>query len=116
MRMKTAEQLNEELFERMSAEQEEFKKKILSMPPNEILQNAYELIIREDILLAVEENELSAQQARILLKSKTPLCDVYKSWENHEGHHMEEIIDVIEEHADEKIRDAKERAERERGR
>ena len=114
--MKTAEQLNEELLERMSAEQEAFKKKLLDMPPLEILQNAYEFIIREDILLAVEENGLSAEQSRILLKSKTPLSEVYKSWEDHEGHHMEEIIDVIEEHADEKIREARERSEQERGR
>ena len=110
--MKTTEQLNEELYDRMSAEQEAFRKKLLEMPPNDILQNAYELIIREDILLAVEENELSAQQARILLKSKTPLSDVYKSWEDHEGHHMEEIADVIEEHADAKIREARELRER----
>ena len=57
--------------------------------------------------------ELPDIQARALLKSRTPLADVYKEWNKTETHHMEDLRDVIEARADTVIRAEKEKGQRE---
>ena len=57
--------------------------------------------------------ELPEAQARALLRSKTPLADVYKEWNKTETHHMEDLRDVIEARADTVIRAEKEKGQRE---
>lgn len=101
----TNEELNTRLYKRMFDEQERFKSELMNKPAKEIMNEAYELVIREDILLSMEENDLLDKQVRTLLISKHPLSDLFLAWEKHEGHHMEEIRDLIEEHADSKIRE-----------
>lgn len=103
----TNEELNTALYQKMFDEQERFKDELRNASPQEIMLNAYELVIREDILLSMEENDLSNAQAKALLKSEHPLSDLFNKWENHESRHMEEILDIIECHADDLIRDAK---------
>ena len=70
--------LNTQLYQKMFAEQEQFKAELMQLPPGEILKQAYEYVCREDILLSLEYNDLSPRQAKALLKSSTPLADVFK--------------------------------------
>lgn len=81
--------------------------------PGEILTHAAEYTVREDIVMEMSALELPEAQARALLKSKTPLADVYKEWNRTETHHMEDLRDVIEARADTVIRAEKEKAQRE---
>ena len=49
----------------------------------EILNHAYEYTVREDIVMAMEELELTDAQAQALLDSPSPLADVpllLRSW------------------------------------
>ena len=49
----TNEELNTRLYEKMFAEQEQFRDWLLSQPPAEILNHAYEYTVREDISVKV---------------------------------------------------------------
>ena len=69
----TNEELNTKLYEKMFAEQEQFRDWLLSQPPAEVLNHAYEYTVREDILVSLEYNDLEDSQARALLKSGKPL-------------------------------------------
>ena len=80
----TLEQLNTALYQKMFAEQEKYKAWLLSLSPAEILNHAYEYTSREDILLSLEENDLTRAQATALLKSPGPLADIFKDWEKRE--------------------------------
>ena len=100
----TSEELNFELYRRMLTEQESFRDELLSLPPEQILSRAYEYVVREDIVMTLEENDLSDRQARALLKSEHPLEDIFLRWENSESSHMEEIRSVIESEANSVIR------------
>ena len=108
----TNEELNTALYQKMFDEQEAYRSELLSMPPEQILEHAYAYTVREDILLSMEYNDLSDSRAKELLKSKTPLADIFSKWENHETDYMGEIRDMIESHADSLIRDAKAKANR----
>ena len=107
----TNEELNTALYKKMFAEQEEFREMLQTLSPSDVMQHSYELVIREDILLSMEENDLSNGQAKALLRSKHPLSDLFLEWENHESKHMEEIRDIIEKHADDCIRASKVRTD-----
>ena len=98
------------LYQRMSAEQEQYRNWLLGQPPGVILDHAAEYTIREDIVMEMEELELTDAQTKALLKSKTPLADVYKEWNKTETHHMEDLRDVIEARADAVIQAEKEKA------
>ena len=109
----TGEELCTKLYQRMTAEQEHYRNWLLGQPPGEILDHAAEYTVREDIVMEMEELELPDAQARALLKSRTPLADIYKEWNKVETHHMEDLQDVIEARADAVIRAEKEKGQRE---
>lgn len=90
-----AKQLNEALYEKMSAEQEQYRTDLLGKTPEEILNHAYEYAMREDILMEVEELDLSAPEAAALLESPSPLADVYGDFREREGH-MDLVRECIE--------------------
>ena len=102
-----------ELYERMAAEQKKFREWLLTQSPSVILDHAYEYSIREDMMVEMEVLELPEAQARALLKSRTPLADVYKEWQKTETHHMEDLRDVIEARANAVIQAEKDKGQRE---
>lgn len=97
----TAEELTTILYRKMKAEQETYRNWLLSLPPAEILNHTYEYSVREDILMALEERELSAEQALILLDSPCPLDDIYQEWQKRDTGYMSDIRETIEDRANE---------------
>ena len=63
----------------MYKRQDKFRDWLKSQPPEEILHHTYEYTVREDIVMAMEELELTDAQAQALLESPSPLADVYLS-------------------------------------
>ena len=98
--MMTNEERNTALYQKMFAEQEVFRDWLKGQPPDEILNHAYEYTIREDILLSLEYHDLSDAQADALMKSPSPLADVFRDFEKRETDHMETIWDCLESRAD----------------
>ena len=109
--MASTEGLLNKLYQRMATEQEQYRKWLLGQSPGEILNHAAQYTVREDIVVLMEELELTDAQTKALLKSKTPLADVYKEWNKTETHHMDDVRDVIEARADAVIRAEKEKAQ-----
>ena len=96
----TNEERNTALYQKMFAEQESFRDWLKGQPPEEILNHAYEYTIREDILLSLEYHDLSDAQTNALMKSPSPLADVFRDFEKLETHHMETVWDCLENRAD----------------
>lgn len=95
---------NTQLYEKMKAEQDKYRDWLLSQEPAEILNHAYEYTMREDIVMAMEELELTPKQAKALLKSHCPLGDVYKEFQDRETEHMDTIRDSIETRAEQAVK------------
>ena len=81
--------LNTALYEKMAAEQDKFRDWLKRQPPEEILHHTYEYTVREDIVMAMEELELTDAQAQALLESPSPLADVYRYFEKLETGYMD---------------------------
>lgn len=89
------EELNTALYQKMFTEQEQYRKWLMTQPAEEILKHTYEYTIRQDILCSLEYNDLTDKQAKALLKSPTPLADVFSKWETWETSHMEDVWNVV---------------------
>ena len=92
------------LYEKMKAEQDKYRDWLLTQEPAEILNHTYEYTMREDIVMCMEDLELSPKQSKTLLKSPCPLDDVYKEFKDREVEHMDTIRDSIETRADQVIK------------
>lgn len=60
---------NKLLYEKMQAENETFKDWLLSQEPAEILNHAYEYTIYQDMMLCMEDMDLSPKQAKAMYQS-----------------------------------------------
>ena len=92
----------------MEAEQDSYRDWLLTLPPDEILQHAYEYAVRQDILFAMEDLELQPEQCRALMKSPCPVADVLRDFEKLERGYMETIRDCIEGRVDKLLQPEKE--------
>ena len=99
----TSEELNVVIYNKMNQEQAIYTDWLLSLPPEQILQHAYEYTVRQDILFAMEYTELQPKQCEALLKSPCPVADILKDFEKLETGYMDTIRDCIEDRADKMI-------------
>ena len=118
-RSKTVEELNAELYEKVSAELEAYKNNLLVTSPEQILAHAYDYAVREDIVLALEYFDLHARQTQALLKADNVLDAVLEKWDGWKNNYMESIQEAIECKANEisraeYVKDVRERKARER--
>lgn len=110
----TTDELNVLLYQKMAAEQANYRAYLLTLPPEEILELAYAYATREDILIAMEHNDLSTRQVQALMKSNTPLEDVFQHYEKHGVGRMGDIWNMVEARANEVLRQEHKRRLQER--
>lgn len=84
----------------MQQEQNKYRAWLLTQPPEEILNHAYEYSSREDILIALENVSLRPAQLRALLESQAPLADIYKDYRDHDTNALDIMAMCIEDRAD----------------
>lgn len=99
----TNEELNMKLYDKLADEQKTFKEWLLTQPPEEILNHAYEFTIRQDVVYAMEYLDLSDDKAAALLNATDPLTEIYEDFIDLEDNHMDNIRDCIESRADKNI-------------
>ena len=92
----TTEEKNTALYRKMYAEQEDFRKWLMSQPPEIILEHAYEYKLKEDILLSLEYNDLEDIKAEALLRLDQPLQKLYERLDSRETGYMDSVWDTIE--------------------
>ena len=88
------------MYEKLFNEQQKYKEWLLKQPPEEILKHAYEYSVREDIVFAMENHDLTDEHAAALMASPAPLAGILQTFERTENTHMDTIRDCIEAHAD----------------
>ncbi len=91
---------NQMLYEKMALEQKLFVAELKSSSPEKIIEKAYEFVMREDILLAVEGDDLLIPKAKALLKLDKPLDAIYHEWLDNDFTHMDMVRDTISDCAD----------------
>ncbi len=104
-----ARKVNDALFAKMFAEQQEYRAWLTALPPDEILDHAAEYLVREDILACLEDNDLTQAQALALLERISPLADVYQDWAAVKTNFLDDVRDTLESCANHAVKQARER-------
>ena len=90
------EQLENRLYERMSAENEAFLADLKTKPADEIISHAYEIACRDNLLILFEdETGLSERQLAVLNEFEHPLSQLYTDWLSHDTDEMDAFRDSI---------------------
>ncbi len=92
----TLDTLRRLVYNKCYDEYTEYLRALLALTPPAIAERAYGLVIRKDILLALEDYELSLSQIISLLSSSTPLEDIFHVYEDLETDHMDIIRACID--------------------
>ena len=90
---------DEQLYEKLCQEQAAFRDELLALPPEQILYKAWEYLVREDILLAMEYNGLDDEQAQALLELPDAMSDLCDTVKGKDSRQQEAIWREIEERA-----------------
>ena len=110
----TKEQLENTLYERMSAENETFLTDLKAKPVDEIISHAYEIACRDNLLMLFEdETSLSERQLTVLNEFEHPLSQLYTDWLSRDTDEMDAfrdsiaccVDDILRKRVEEKYRD-----------
>ena len=82
--------LNQKVCDKMQAELDSFIEELKTKPPSDIIESAYELTYKEDILQSFDFDfegnyPLTNEQAKALLSLKYPLDYLYQEWLDYDG-------------------------------
>ena len=100
MKMTGKAELAKMLYEKASHEQEAFIENYKNMPHENVVLDAYELVIRQDILLTLEDtSNLSEKQIKALLKSGLVIDNCYHEWIKNDYSQMDVIRDTVSDFA-----------------
>ena len=96
--------LSDQLFFKMKKELDTFKADLMTKPPQDILNAAYELTIKEDLLCIFEmEDRFSEKECRALLKCKAPLDYLYQEWMDTDVTYMDVLRDSVQNAVDKQV-------------
>lgn len=113
------EMLNQKVCDKMQAELDEFIAEFKTKSSSEIIECAYELIYKEDILQSFDfdiqcNNPLTNEQAKALLSLKNPLDYLYQEWLEYDDSVLDTLRLSNDFAIDKQIEYLKLRAEKER--
>lgn len=100
----TIETLTEQLCIRMHSEYDAFLDELKNLSSEDVIERAYEKVLKEDLIVAVETGTFSKKQLEGLLSLESPLATAYGEWLSNDFGHMEMLRDTIETLADAEAR------------
>ena len=103
-----SEDLQQQLYDRFANEQEAYRKHLLSMTPEAMLEHSYEYTVREDLLAVMENKALCPEQAAALLESGVTFADLYKDFMKIETGYMDILRDTVKNRAESTLQKAAE--------
>lgn len=101
----STENLRSLLWEKAAKEQSDYIENLKHLPPEKIIDAAYEKVMRDDILMTFEDDYLSDKQVTELVKLDYPLSACYNEWMDTDYSHMEMLRDTIDEFANRLVKE-----------
>lgn len=98
------EDLRDLLYQKASKEQDAFIEHLKTLSPEQIIDKAYEKVMRDDILITFEDDSLSDKQVEALAKLDYPLSVCYDEWQKTDVTYMDRLRDVVDDVANDLIK------------
>ncbi len=100
---------NDLLYEKMQQEYDAFIAGLKLMSSEQVIDSAYEKVIKSDILIECENGRLEQKEAKALYLEKYPLDRIYQDWLKSDVSYMGMIRDSIDDSAKDAVKERKEK-------
>lgn len=100
---------NELLYEKVQAEYDAFIEELKRMPPEQIIERAYEKVTKENMVMAIQDKELTYTEAKALCRETYPLDRMYREWLDTDVSEMQMLRDSIDDTAKQAVKETKEK-------
>ena len=100
---------NELLYEKVKAEYDTFIDELKRMTPEQVIERAYEKVTKENLVITIQENELSPSEAKVLFREKYPLDRLYQEWLDTDVSEMQLLKDSIDDTAKKAVTEMKDK-------
>lgn|GEM_PF-6528609 len=87
---------DQRLYDRMNRELNDFLDELRGKTPQEIIDAAFAIVIRQDILLLFDDHDFEKRQLDVLLTLEKPLSCLYEAWFDSDASYMEQLREVVE--------------------
>ena len=88
--------LCDKLYIKMDKEYKEFIKSLKQKTPDEIIEAAYEKVMKKNILCCIEEENFPHYKAKPLLTLDYPLDSIYQQWLSSDDSFLDMLRDAID--------------------
>lgn len=86
---------NELLYEKLQAEYNAYIESLKQMTPEQVIENAYQKVFKEDLIIAFESVNLEPLEAKALYLEKYPLDKLYQDWLDSDASYMDMLRDCV---------------------
>lgn len=93
------------LYERLNEEYEQFREGILRLSKAGIMDSAFQINARDDIIILFDTHRFELPDIETLLTLENPLEEIYLEWRDFDGSSMDDLFSCV----DRVIRDTRER-------
>ena len=98
--MNDTEKLSQQLYDKALNEMNVFLDDLKTKPPEEIIESAYKITVRQDLMMILESEDFSPYEIEVLANLDHPLQVLYEQWVSTEDHHMEDLRNSMQSYFD----------------
>lgn len=107
--VKNTSKLKDELMKKLENEYSEFKEQFMSLSPKEAVDNAYELVVKQEILDSFNyDMSYDKEKLQVLLKQDNLLSQAYDEWLSTDGNLREALQYSVDNVVEMAVEDGKE--------
>ena len=92
----STEKLKQNLLDKAKNEQAGYIEGLKKLLPEQILDKAYEKVMRDDILVAIEYSPLTEKQLKALFKLKNPVSACFDEWQKNDDTYMDRLMNTVD--------------------
>lgn len=97
------------LYDKMKAELDKFIAELKTKSPEQIIELAYELTIKEDLLSIFENTDFSQEEAKALYSQKYPLDFLYQEWLSNDLTYMDQLRETVDDKIKSTVKETKDK-------
>ena len=101
--MSTTEECAQMIYDKALAELNTYLENMKTKPPQEIINSAYQIVNKQDLLMILENAEFTPAELNVLNGLDHPLQVLYEEWLPVEDRHMEELRDSVQSSLDARL-------------
>lgn len=98
------------LYEKVQAEYDSFIEELKTKPVNEVIEKAYEKVMKEEMVGICEYAEFEQKEAKALYLEKNPLDRMYHDWLKSDVSYMDMLRDSVDDSAKAALMERRENA------